>query len=211
MQQSMTGDLALAAVRVLDVAKKRNLTIVTAESCTAGMLSTLLSEAPGASEYLHGGFVTYTKENKTKSLGVSEHLLTGKGAVCPEVAIAMAEGALQRSPADLAVAVTGVAGPEPDEDGNPVGRACIAVAWRGHETSHLERNYGDIGRDAVRRRAVADALSELISIADIQTGYPADGEPESLLNRCYGAGGEGEASSTLPATDEAPHGSHRWL
>ena len=78
----------------------------------------------------------------------------------------MAEGALKRSPADLAVAVTGVAGPEPDEDGNPVGRACIAVAWRGHETSHLERNYGDIGRDAVRRRAVADALSELISIAD---------------------------------------------
>jgi PncC family amidohydrolase len=166
MQQSLTGDLALAAVRVLDVAKKRNLTIVTAESCTAGMLSTILSEAPGASEHLHGGFVTYTKENKTKILGVSEHLLTEKSAVCPDVAMAMAEGALKRSPADLAVAVTGVAGPEPDEDGNPVGRTCIAVARRGHETFHLERNYGDIGRDAVRRRAVADALSELISIAD---------------------------------------------
>jgi nicotinamide-nucleotide amidase len=110
--------------------------------------------------------VTYTKENKTKALGVSEHLLTEKSAVCAEVAIAMAEGALNRSPADLAVAVTGVAGPEPDEDGNPVGRACIAVARRGHETSHLERNYGDIGRDAVRRRAVADALSELIRMAD---------------------------------------------
>ena len=166
MQQSLTGDLALAAVRVLDVAKKRNLTIVTAESCTAGMLSTILSEAPGASEHLHGGFVTYTKENKTKVLGVSEHLLTEKSAVCPEVAIAMAEGALKRSPADLAVAVTGVAGPEPDEDGNPVGRACIAVARRGYEPSYLARNYGDIGRDAVRRRAVADALSELIRMAD---------------------------------------------
>jgi PncC family amidohydrolase len=131
MQQSLAGDLALAAVRVLGLAKKRNLTIVTAESCTAGMLSTLLSEAPGASEHLHGGFVTYTKENKTKVLGVSEHLLTEKSAVCTEVTIAMAEGALRRSPADLAVAVTGVAGPEPDEDGNPVGRACIAVARRG--------------------------------------------------------------------------------
>ena len=166
MQELATGDLVAAAVRDLEVAKKRNLTIVTAESCTAGMLSTILSEAPGAAEHLHGGFVTYTKENKIKSLGVSEHLVTRKGAVCAEVAIAMAEGALKRSPADLAVAVTGVAGPEPDEDGNPVGRVCIAVARRGHETSHFERNYGDIGRDAVRRRAVADALSELISIAD---------------------------------------------
>ena len=166
MQQSLAGDLALAAVRVLGLAKKRNLTIVTAESCTAGMLSTLLSEAPGASEHLHGGFVTYTKENKTKVLGVSEHLLTEKSAVCTEVTIAMAEGALRRSPADLAVAVTGVAGPEPDEDGNPVGRACIAVARRGYEPSYLARNYGDIGRDAVRRRAVADALSELIRMAD---------------------------------------------
>jgi nicotinamide-nucleotide amidase len=90
------------------VAKKRNLTIVTAESCAAGMLSTILSEAPGASEHLHGGFVTYTKENKTKVLGVSEHLLPEKSAVCPDVAMAM-EGALRRSPADLTVAVTGVA------------------------------------------------------------------------------------------------------
>lgn len=158
MQQSMTGDLALAAVRVLEVAKKRNLTIVTAESCTAGVLSSILSEAPGASAHLHGGFVTYTKENKTKVLGVSEYLLAEKSAVCTEVAIAMAEGALERSPADLAVAVTGVAGPEPDEDGNPVGRACIAVARRGHEPSYLARNYGNIGRDAVRRLAVADAF-----------------------------------------------------
>jgi nicotinamide-nucleotide amidase len=109
MQPPLTSDLASAAVCVLEVAKKRNLAIVTAESCTVGMLSTILSEAPGAAEHLHGGFVTYTKENKTKSLGVSEHPVIGKGAVCAEVAIAKAEGALKRSPADLAVAVTGVA------------------------------------------------------------------------------------------------------
>ena len=166
MQPPLTSDLASAAVCVLEVAKKRNLAIVTAESCTVGMLSTILSEAPGAAEHLHGGFVTYTKENKIRTLGVSEHLLTEKSAVCAEVAIAMAEGALKRSPADLAVAVTGVAGPEPDEDGNPVGRVCIAVARRGHEPSYLARNYGEIGRDAVRRRAVADALSELIRMVD---------------------------------------------
>jgi nicotinamide-nucleotide amidase len=134
MQQPVTSDLASAAVRVLDI-KKRNLTIGTAESCTAGMLSTILSEAPAAAEHLHGGFVTYTKENKIRTLGASEHLLTEKSAVCAEVTIAMAEGALKRSPADLAVAVTGVAGPEPDEDGNPVD-ASVSPS-RGHETAHL--------------------------------------------------------------------------
>jgi len=95
---------------------------VTAESCTAGKLAAaLLSEAPGAAERLHGSFVTYTKANKTKSLGVSAALLQRRGAVCREVAVAMAEGALVRSPATVAVSITGVAGPDPDEDGNPVG------------------------------------------------------------------------------------------
>jgi nicotinamide-nucleotide amidase len=112
---------------------------VTAESCTAGKLSALLSEAPGAGEHLHGSFVTYTKANKVKVLGVESGLLRAKGAVCREVAVAMAEGALHRSPADVAVAVTGVAGPDPDEDGNPVGLVCVAVARDGREPLHIER------------------------------------------------------------------------
>jgi nicotinamide-nucleotide amidase len=87
--------------------------------------------------------------------------LAAKGAVCREVALAMADGALARSPADIAVAITGVAGPSPDEDGNPVGRVCIAVARRGLAAGHLERDYGDIGREAVRERAMADALALL--------------------------------------------------
>ena len=87
--------------------------------------------------------------------------LAAKGAVCREVALAMADGALARSPADIAVAITGVAGPSPDEDGNPVGRVCIAVARRGLPGGHLERDYGDIGREAVRERAMADALALL--------------------------------------------------
>jgi nicotinamide-nucleotide amidase len=154
------------AGRLLEILKRRRLSIVTAESCTAGQLTNLLSRAPGASEHLHGGFVTYTKANKAKALGVSSELLRRLGAVCGEVAIAMAEGALVRSPATLAVSITGVAGPEPDEDNNPVGRVCIAVACEGQPSFHLEKNYGDIGREAVTGRAIEDALREAIRIAE---------------------------------------------
>ena len=101
---------------------------------------------------------TYTKPHKSCALGVPEALLREKGAVCAEVARAMAEGALEHSNAGISAAITGVAGPEPDEDGNPVGRVCIAVARRGFPTRDLERNYPDVGRDAIRERAVADAL-----------------------------------------------------
>jgi nicotinamide-nucleotide amidase len=150
-----------AAEDVLALAEQKGLTIVTAESCTSGLLASVLSEAPGAAELLHGGFVTYTKRNKSVALGVSEELLKSKGAVCEPVACAMAEGALARSPADLAVAITGVAGPSPDEDGNPVGLVCIAVARHGCPAAHFQNNYGDIGRDAVREKAMAAALQAL--------------------------------------------------
>ena len=154
--------LAELAKQALAAAQQRKLSIVTAESCTAGKLAVLLSEAPGAADHLHGGFVTYTKANKTRALGVSADLLARKGAVCCDVAIAMAEGALERSPADLAVAITGVAGPDPDEDGNPVGLVCIAVAREQTEPAVLEKRYGNIGRDAVQEQAMADALTELV-------------------------------------------------
>src|SRR5579872_7142507 len=84
------------AKRALETAKGTNRSIVTAESCTAGKLSGLLSEAPGASALLHGGFVAYTKENKSRALGVSTELLRDKSAVCVDVAVAMAQGALAR-------------------------------------------------------------------------------------------------------------------
>jgi nicotinamide-nucleotide amidase len=154
------------AERALATARRRNLTIVTAESCTAGKLAALLSEAPGAAEHLHGSFVTYTKANKVKALGVDAGLLKAKGAVCREVALALAEGALHRSPADVAVAITGVAGPDPDEDGNPVGLVCIAVARHGREPLHVERKYGDLGREEVQEHAMAEALAELIRCLD---------------------------------------------
>lgn len=158
---TFSASLVEAAKEVMALAKQNGLTIVTAESCTSGLLASVLSEAPGAARLLHGGFVTYTKQNKTVALGVSEELLASRGAVCEPVACAMAEGALARSPADLAVAITGVAGPSPDDDGNPVGLVCIAVARRGLPTAHFQSNYGDIGRDAVREKAMAAALQAL--------------------------------------------------
>jgi nicotinamide-nucleotide amidase len=159
-------DLVQLAKRALAMARERNVTIVTAESCTAGKLSALFSEAPGAAEHLHGGFVSYTKASKIKSLGISAQLLREEGAVCRDVAVAMAEGALTRSPANLAVSITGVAGPDPDEDGNPVGLVCIAVARDEGEPRHFEMHYGKLARDKVQEHAMADALVEVIRLLE---------------------------------------------
>jgi nicotinamide-nucleotide amidase len=159
------SDLKALACRALALAKDKNITIVTAESCTAGKLAALLSEAPGAAERLHGSFVTYTKANKTRALGIAEALLTDKGAVCPDVAVAMARGALDRSPADIAVAITGVAGPDPDEDGNPVGRVCIGLA-KARDARPFEFHYGNQGREEVQACAIADALKLLIAFLE---------------------------------------------
>jgi nicotinamide-nucleotide amidase len=157
----MREQLNTLAADLLKQAKRTELTIVTAESCTAGLLALVLSDAEGAAEHFHGGFVTYTKGHKTCALGVPGDVLYEQGAVCGTVARAMADGALLHSTATLAAAITGVAGPEPDDDGNPVGRVCIAVARRGFPTRDFEKHFGDIGRNAIRERAVADALRAL--------------------------------------------------
>lgn len=152
-------ELATGALAVL---RRKNLSVVTAESCTAGRLAVLLSEAPGAAEHLQGGFVVYTKANKSQALGVPADLLKSQGAVCPGVAGAMAGGALARTPADVAVAMTGVAGPDPDEDGNPVGLVCIAVALRGQKPESVEKRYGTAPRERIQEWAMADALKVLL-------------------------------------------------
>jgi nicotinamide-nucleotide amidase len=148
----------MCAETLLRLAKRTGIAVVVAESCTAGQLATLLSDAEGAAQQFAGGFVTYTKEQKQRALGVPAELLREKGAVCGEVARAMAEGALARSGAGLAAAITGVAGPEPDEDGNPVGRVCIAVARNGSATEAVEYHYGDLGRDQIRACAISDTI-----------------------------------------------------
>jgi nicotinamide-nucleotide amidase len=175
------ANLVQLAERVLAMAKQHGMTLVTAESCTAGKLSAFLSEAPGAADHLHGAFVTYTKENKVMALGVSAELLRQKGAVCRDVALAMARGALARSPANLAVSITGVAGPDPDEDANPVGLVCIAVVRSEGELRYLEKRYGNVGRSNVQMRAMADALTELICL--VKGPSDCQGEREKASSR----------------------------
>ena len=132
-------------------------TLALAESCTGGMLAAALTEVPGISSVLRAGFVTYSDEAKTRDLGVSAALLAEFGAVSTEVAVAMAEGAATRVGTDLAVAITGVAGPGGGTGDKPVGTVCFAVTGA-RRTLAVERRFTDLGREFVRRRSVLEAL-----------------------------------------------------
>ena len=134
------------------------MTMATVESCTAGSLAHLLSQTEGASETLHGGFVVYTKANKVAAVGVPRELLAAHTAVSAEVAQAMADGGLARSPADIVVAITGVAGPEPDEDGNPVGRVFVAAAARDGRKRVLRHEFGQTSKEEICGAAMTSAL-----------------------------------------------------
>lgn len=150
-----------AARDLIGQSKGAGLTIVTAESCTGGLIAASLAAVPGASAALERGFVTYTNKAKTEMLGVPHELLDQHGAVSREVALAMVEGALLHSPADLAVAVTGIAGPDGGSEQKPVGLVHIAAARRDGEVLHEEMRYGDLGRHEIQGRTVADALRML--------------------------------------------------
>jgi nicotinamide-nucleotide amidase len=161
----MSG-LADHAARVIKAAKAAKMTLVTAESCTAGALALQLADAPGAAETFHGGFIVYTKENKTAALGVPANLIAAKSAVSRDVAEAMATGALSRCPADIAVAITGVAGPEPDEGGNPVGLVYVAGTVRGQPVAVRECNFGRRSRDQIRELTIDEALTLIEVLLD---------------------------------------------
>jgi nicotinamide-nucleotide amidase len=154
--------------RIMRLAHERRMTLATVESCTAGSLAHLLSQAEGASDTLHGGFVVYTKENKAAAVGVSKELLAAHTAVSAEVAQAMAKGGLARCPADVVVAVTGVAGPEPDEDGNPVGLVYVAAAARDGRTRFRRHDFGKRGRDEICSAAMEAALALLKELLTAQ-------------------------------------------
>jgi nicotinamide-nucleotide amidase len=139
----------------------RGLHVATAESCTGGLVAALLTEVPGSSAVVEAGFVTYSNEAKAAMLGVGSDVLDAHGAVSEPVARAMAEGALARSRADIAVAITGIAGPGGATETKPVGLVHFGLAVRNGATRHLERRYGDLGRGIVRARSVEDALGLL--------------------------------------------------
>jgi nicotinamide-nucleotide amidase len=155
--------LTAKADQALRRLKRAGLTAITAESCTAGLVAAALSQAEGASDQLHGSFVTYTKEHKTMALGVPAALLQREGAVNENVARKMAQGALQRSPADIALAVTGVLGPAEDDDGNPVGLVYFASCKRGGKCTIERKQYPKMDHDQLRRRVVLRALELLRS------------------------------------------------
>ena len=154
-----------AAARVLDACRTHGLKVATAESCTGGLVAGALTEIPGSSDVLDRGFVTYSNAAKQAMLGVPASILERHGAVSRETADAMAAGALMMSNADLAVAITGIAGPGGGSAEKPVGLVHFAAAARDGRRVHREKRYGDVGRSMVRREAVAEALALLEMLA----------------------------------------------
>jgi nicotinamide-nucleotide amidase len=159
-----SSDLYQKANELLNACKARGWMLATAESCTGGLIAGLLTEIAGSSAVVERGFVTYANAAKTELLGVPESLLAEHGAVSEACARAMAEGALARSPADLAVAVTGIAGPGGGSAEKPVGLVQFATAARGAET-RLDRRIFPGDRQAVRLAAVNHALDMLLAAA----------------------------------------------
>ena len=153
------ADLIEDATRFLAACKTKSLLLATAESCTGGLISALLTEIPGASAVLERGCVTYSNDAKIEMLGVHAEIIQHHGAVSEETARAMAQGALIHSEADLAIAVTGIAGPDGGSLEKPVGLVHLAVARIGGSTLHRECRYGAIDRAAIRVNAVRDALA----------------------------------------------------
>ena len=154
-------DLLDAAQRLLDKARAQQLRIVTAESCTGGLIAGLLTEIPGSSDVVERGFVTYSNEAKEDLLGVPSDLIHAHGAVSEPVARAMVEGALKHSLAQIAVAVTGIAGPGGGTAQKPVGLVYVAALRQGGEVRLKELLLGDIGRGAIRLATVSEALTLL--------------------------------------------------
>jgi nicotinamide-nucleotide amidase len=159
-------ELRKAATRVLDLCRARGLKIVTAESCTGGLVAAALTEIAGSSDVVDCGFVTYSNEAKQSLVGVPAATLKQHGAVSEQTAAAMAAGALKNSRADLSVAITGIAGPGGGSKRKPVGLVYFAVASRSGRLLARNRRYGKIGRRRVRLRSVAEAFELLGLLAE---------------------------------------------
>jgi nicotinamide-nucleotide amidase len=162
----MAGSDARALARsLLDLCRSRKLTIATAESCTGGLVAGAMTDIPGSSDVIDRGFITYSNEAKRAMLGVNATTLATFGAVSKETATQMAVGALERAGVDLAVAITGIAGPGGATPGKPVGLVHFAVAARDGRILHRELRFGAIGRSTVRERSVVEALRMLMELA----------------------------------------------
>ena len=162
--QALMNDLVQAEVAILaDGLRARGWRIATAESCTGGRIAGACTDLAGSSDWFERGFVTYSNAAKTELLGVAPGLIAAHGAVSEDVVRAMAQGALQRAPVQLAVAVTGIAGPGGAVAGKPVGTVWLAWGTVGVIQAERLQLAGD--RDAVRGATVAAALARLLQTA----------------------------------------------
>jgi nicotinamide-nucleotide amidase len=152
----------VSAVDVVKRLRDAGLMLTTAESCTGGLVAAAVTDVEGASAVLDRGFVTYSNAAKTEMLGVPVELLDLHGAVSMEVAYAMAEGALAHSKAQIAIAITGIAGPTGGSLAKPVGLVHFACATQ-TQTVHLEKRFGDKNRRDIRESAVATALQLILN------------------------------------------------
>ena len=164
-QDATARRIEVAAKRVLILCRERKFKIATAESCTGGLVIAALTEIAGSSDVVDCGFVTYSNAAKQRMLGVTALTLEQNGAVSRETAEEMAQGALANSDADLAVAITGIAGPGGATPGKPVGLVHVAAAMRKGQLIHREKRYGKIGRRRVRLKSVIEALAMLELLA----------------------------------------------
>jgi nicotinamide-nucleotide amidase len=157
--------LVEAARKAVEANRAAGLRVVTAESCTGGLVAAALTEIAGSSDVVEAGFVTYSNEAKVELLGVSEEVVETFGAVSIAVAWGMAQGALARSNADVAVAITGIAGPAGGSIRKPVGTVVFARARRGADPKEIvadTKEFGDLGRGGVRLQAALCALELLM-------------------------------------------------
>ncbi len=162
------AEMIEAAQALLDLCLKKKLTLAVAESCTGGLLAATLTEIPGSSRVVDRGYVTYSNEAK-QQIGVAVATLERYGAVSRETAEAMAKGALTNAGVELAISITGIAGPGGGTPEKPVGLVHFtAAAARSGKLVHHEHRFGDIGRADVRRRSVLQAIAMLRELAEAE-------------------------------------------
>lgn len=162
------ADIEVKAGQIIAQFTAGRFKIATAESCTGGLIVGALTEISGSSAVVDRGFVTYSNEAKVDMLGVETATLAAHGAVSRQTAIEMARGAIQRSTADFAIAVTGIAGPSGGSAEKPVGLVHLAASSRNGAVLHREMRYGDIGRDGIRLATVRTALDLLVEISQVE-------------------------------------------
>lgn len=163
MMDDGMSELEAEVLSLADTLRARGWRLAAAESCTGGLIAAACTSVAGSSDWFERGFVTYSNDAKTEMLGVPAELIAQHGAVSREVALAMVEGALRHSRAELAVAVTGIAGPSGGSPGKPVGTVWLAVARQG-AAAQVERLQLHGDRAAVREQTVRHALQRLLEI-----------------------------------------------